>query len=139
MVGVPRKSFLYTKGVPLEKPDKNKPNPKMDDDVLPLTIGDSIIRTIHTIAHENVPKADRDAAMWPCQIIEKAEAAEFANEAINRVETIMDLTEDVSCLSLAAINAFGCLCSNKVYGLVKRKSTDLMQWHLFVYGGEIDV
>ena len=44
MRGAMRKLCLYTKGLPLGKPDKNKPDPQIDDDVRPVVICDSVLQ-----------------------------------------------------------------------------------------------
>ena len=139
MLGVPRKLFLYKKGVPLGKPDKTMINPRPDDDVRPVTICDSVIRVMDTIANNNVPEEDRRAAMGPYQILGRKKATEIANEAVNRVDTMLELNEDLSCSSLDAINAFGCLCRGRLYNLVRDKLPDILQWYIFLYGDEIDV
>ena len=61
--GVFRRLFLFSKGLPIGKPDKNKPNPKHDDDVRPVTICDSIIRIMDKLLTENVPEHIRKKIM----------------------------------------------------------------------------
>ena len=95
--GSTKNNVSIQKGVSLGKPDESKMNPKIDDDVRPLTIGDSVIRIIDRVAHANVPKADSDAAMGRYQSVGIQKAAEIANKAINRVKTMMDLNDDSSC------------------------------------------
>ena len=118
---------------------KNEQHPQIDDDVRRITICDSITRVMDGLAKENIPEADRKAAMRPYQIMGKRKAAEIANEAINRVDTMLELNEDASASSLDALNAFGCLCCNNLYQLVVDKLPDIVQWYLFLYGDEINV
>ena len=139
MVGVIRKLFLYSKGVPMGKPDKKKLIPKIDDDVRPLTICDSVIRILDNIVNQNVMPADRDNAMGPYQVVGKKKAAEIATEAVNKATTIMALDDTISGLTIDAINAFGNVCRGGLYGLVRRKLHDVLQWYIFVYGESIMV
>ena len=97
MLGVPRRLFLYTKGVPVKKPDKTKPKPRVDDDVRLVTICDPVVRALDNIATTNVPEADKNNATEPPQILRKKKAAEIANETVNRGDTLMKLNEDLSC------------------------------------------
>ena len=52
MSGVLRRLLIYTKGVTLGKLDKNKPNPRIGDDVQPIVICDSVIRILDNVCHK---------------------------------------------------------------------------------------
>ena len=93
MTGVLRKLFLYCKGIPMGKPSKKKTNPRIDDDVRPLTIGDSVVRILDKMANENVLPADKDNAVGPYQVVGKKKAAEIATEAVNRATTSLALDD----------------------------------------------
>ena len=110
--------FIYTKGVP--KP-KKEPNPRIDDDVRPVVICDSVIKIVDKIAFENVSTSQRNDAMGPYQLIGKSKSAEIANEAVSRAETMLAMNDDLACSSLDAINAFGSVDRSNLYDLIKQK------------------
>ena len=139
MTGTLRKLFLYTKGLPLGKPDKNKANPKIDDDVRPIVICDSIIRTIDKIAYENIPIDIRTEVMGPYQVVGRPNAAEVATEGVNRALMMLGLMDNMTLISLDATNAFNSINRTKLYELISMKIPDLIPYFLFLYGGSIDV
>ena len=115
MSGVLKRLFLFTKDLPIGKPDTTKPIPKSDDDVRQIVICDSVIRIIDKILHENIPQNVKDTVLGPYQVICKPDAAETATEALNRSLIILSNIKNLSGLSLDASNAFGCICRNKLY------------------------
>ena len=139
MTGFPRSLFLYSKGLPLGKPDKTKKYPKSDDDVRPVTICDSILRIIDKLMYENIPESVRLEVLGPYQVVCKKNAAEIATEAMNRALILLKQLQDSSLISLDAINAFSCMCHNQMYMMVREDVVDLLQYYLFLYDGPIDV
>ena len=49
------------------------------------------------------------------------------------------MNDNLSCLSLDAINAFGSISREEMYKLIKEKIPDMLQWFLFLYGDGIQV
>ena len=48
--------FVYSKGLPIGKPDKSKPIPRVDDASRPVVICDSVLRVTDELMTENVPE-----------------------------------------------------------------------------------
>ena len=52
---------------------------------------------------------------------------------------MLAMNDDLTCLSLDAINAFGSVDRSKLYDLIKQKILDMLQWFLFITGDGIQV
>ena len=63
MTGCPRKIFRSSKGLPIGKADKSKPQPRPDDDVRPITICDAFLRIIDRLQWEDMPANVRERVM----------------------------------------------------------------------------
>ena len=131
MTGVLRKLILYTKGLPLGKPDKNKPDPQIDDDVRPVVICDSVLRIIDKLAYDNVPITARMDAMGPYQVVGRPNAAEIATEGVNRALIMLGLMDNVSLISLDA-QCIRTVNRYKLYEFTWEKLPDHYLFSIFV-------